>query len=194
MSPLDLGNFFFVVLTFLLAALAFVAISNRKLRNLIGVGFILIGVVAAVVIGVISVMSVRQMPPSISTDKAVRNYYRLINERKYEESWSMLSAKFRDARLRDTKGQYTFTYYQRYWNCVSKAVILESNTKKPMKANALVVVDMLYRLKEGGELYFRDYNIYLAYDEKNNGWLIDGTKVDEVTGSSECIANVERVW
>ena len=104
--------------------------------------------------------------PSSYTDpiQFMRDYFSLINERKYQEAWSKLSDKF--------KKNATYNEYTAYWNTVEKVEITSIEIRAQNNSEAIIYAEIIYHHKEGEPT--TGHTLYkLVKDSAKYSWLID---------------------
>jgi hypothetical protein len=77
----------------------------------------------------------------------VRDYFSLINERRYEEAWSELSTAFKED-LAD-RGGGGYEDYVLFWNSVSNVEIDLIEIRSQSSTQALVYTEILFHFKDG---------------------------------------------
>jgi hypothetical protein len=104
----------------------------------------------------------------ITPDKAVINHYKLIQDRRLDESWQDLSTSFQGSNL--AKG---VSEYKAWWNSVDSVNIGSTEILEisQNKKSATVKADLRYKLRTGREIIDQKKYIYLVWD--NDRWLIN---------------------
>jgi hypothetical protein len=81
----------------------------------------------------------KQQTTEISLDQAIRHYYALIQQERYEESFPMLSSQFKNA-LSVT----TLTRYRDEWESSGAAILLALEPEELEAKRAVYVLDLHY--------------------------------------------------
>jgi serine/threonine-protein kinase len=100
------------------------------------------------------------------SDQAVRNYYQLVNERRYEEAWPTLSSYF--------QAHFSNNSYQDYvtwWNKVEYVEVGQVTVVPHSDIEAVVTAELWYHMKDGRIIKDEHPNIRLGYDTTAGRWL-----------------------
>lgn len=108
----------------------------------------------------------------ISPEQAVRDYYALINQGRYEITWSRLSDHFKDKfNCCNSEGDYDFDEYKRWWSSVARVDIGETRIIEQNGGTATVFAQLSYLMNSGNRI--TDYKPYiqLVFDPITRTWL-----------------------
>ena len=108
--------------------------------------------------------------PSSSVEQFIRTYFQEINNRHYENTWSLLSDAFRASRNSPQNGGYQG--YVDFWNTVDRVEILEVRILEQSDQSAKVFVVANYHYKNGVTTT-GEQNFSLIYDFTRSTWLFD---------------------
>ncbi|BDA75092.1 hypothetical protein RIVM261_032710 [Rivularia sp. IAM M-261] len=99
-------------------------------------------------------------------DKAIKDYYQLINQRQYSEAWTYLSSRFKNL-----KPDNNYNNYKEWWNKVNSVTI--DSIQLVEKDNHTAIVDALlsYSMKDGRKI--DDSSRITLILHSNGKWLID---------------------
>ena len=103
-----------------------------------------------------------------SPTEFLRSYYELIDQRKYEEAWAMLSPSFGSKR--------TFSGYVEWWDSVATVNLLRADTVREAREAATVEATLNYE-KVSGSSPNEDLIFQLKRDKNTNAWQIHFVKV-----------------
>lgn len=103
----------------------------------------------------------------LTSDTALVNHYKSINNRELDKSWNDLSPSFKGSNL--TKG---FQEYIEWWNSVEKVYIGDVRVMKSSDTSSVVKADLSYKLRSGRIMDDKKKYIYLVWTDGK--WLIDG--------------------
>jgi serine/threonine-protein kinase len=112
-----------------------------------------------------------EIPP----EWAVRNYYDLINARRYEEAWSILSVNFKNNEHRNADGSYNFDEYTGWWDRVAQVTVLEAVTIQQSDSYATVEAYIRYLMRDGSTDDDHGFYIQLEWDSTKQAWLFFDT-------------------
>ncbi len=104
-----------------------------------------------------------------SPDTFIRNYYDLVNSRKYPEAWESLSPEFQQGQAR---GYKSFT---EWWNSIDKVNVIEARVVNMQNGTATVDVSVLYFNPDPTPP--ENVRLSLKWDSNRNNWVIDGTEL-----------------
>ncbi|CAN1211772.1 serine/threonine protein kinase [Tumidithrix helvetica PCC 7403] len=104
----------------------------------------------------------------ISPEQGVRDYYGLINERKYDLAWKRLSPKFQ---VNTAKGNDSFLDW---WKQIDKVSIDKIRLVNQTSNSAIVDADLAYYKKSG--VFPETLRITMTWDEPTNTWIFTETK------------------
>jgi serine/threonine-protein kinase len=108
--------------------------------------------------------------PSNSVEQFIRTYFQEINNRNYENTWSLLSDAFKASRNSPQNGGYQG--YVDFWNTVDRVEILEIEILEQSSKSAEVFVVANYHYKNGVTTTGRQ-DFYFIYESTRNTWLFD---------------------
>ena len=107
--------------------------------------------------------------------KFINYYYGLINDRQYEQAWSLLSNDFISRNHNNDAGGYSA--YVDWWNSIS-SVTVSSAESEYQGGNSAKVVTLLRYKKKNSCSYDDKVYFQLIYDQSRDTWLIDATPTD----------------
>jgi hypothetical protein len=99
-------------------------------------------------------------------DKAIQNYYQLINQRQYSEAWGYLSNRFQNI-----KPDNNYNNYEEWWNQVNSVTIDSINVIEKNNNMAIVHASLSYSMKDGRKI--DDPSRITLVLNSNGKWLID---------------------
>ena len=102
----------------------------------------------------------------IGPDQAVRDYYQLVNERRYEQAWSALSSYFQTDFSNDS-----YEDYVTWWDTVEYAEVGSVTVLSRSDMEAVILADLWYHMKDGRTVKDLRPNIKLGYDVTADRWL-----------------------
>jgi hypothetical protein len=105
----------------------------------------------------------------------IMDYYALINNNQYDQSWSLLSDDFKDRNHGNNNGGYSG--YVDWWNTVTSVTVSTSEIRYQSGESAKVIIVLHYEMKNGSAYEDRVY-FQLIYDNSRETWLIDATPTD----------------
>jgi hypothetical protein len=108
-----------------------------------------------------------------SPDQAVRTYFQLVSEQRYDLSWPMLSEAFKQ-RFNCCAPNYNYSGYTDWWNSVNYVEFGNVNTVSQNGDRAVVYAELIYVMNDGRRSA-SDSNPYiqLVYDPAAGGWRFD---------------------
>jgi hypothetical protein len=103
----------------------------------------------------------------IAPDKAIENYYQLINQRQYASAWTVLSPGFQTRRP-----DINYNTYTQWWNSVDFVEIGSIDIIEKSENKAIVNAKLKYLMKNGTQYDDKSgrFTVVLNSDGK---WLID---------------------
>jgi len=107
-------------------------------------------------------------------EQSVRDYYSLINNRHYDQAWSMLSTRFQQACC-SIGGNQPFDVYSNWWETIEKVDVLSAYLQQWDSNPAIVHVSLRMKTKKG-EIIDAFYVFYLIADPDRKVLLIDIVK------------------
>ena len=105
----------------------------------------------------------------------LKRYYGLINDRQYNQAWSLLSEDFKSRNHGNNTGGYSA--YVDWWNTVSKVTVSSAEIKYQGVESAKVIILLHYEMKNNSSYEDKVY-FQLIYDKSSDSWLIDATPTD----------------
>jgi hypothetical protein len=113
------------------------------------------------------------LPAPINTGdpaNTVRTYYQWVDANRYDLTWPMLSAHFKDV-FNCCAPNYNYGGYTDWWNSVDRVEAVDVRTVQQDSGRAVVYMELHYWMKAGGQSIDRGY-IHLVSDPVA-GWLFD---------------------
>jgi serine/threonine protein kinase, bacterial len=107
-------------------------------------------------------------PTKPSPEQAIRDYYSLINDRKYKTAWQNLTPKFQQGRV---GGYTTFTDW---WRTIDQVQINDARLIESKENSAIIDIDMV--LQKGKAPFPETLRMYLVWNESSKQWQINETK------------------
>ena len=104
--------------------------------------------------------------PTIAPDKAIENYYKLINQRQYAWAWTVLSPEFH---MR--KPELNYNIYTQWWDKVNFVEIDSIDITEKSKNKAIVNAKLKYLMKDGTQ--DDDSGRFTLVLNSDGKWLID---------------------
>ena len=110
--------------------------------------------------------------PSNNADPAqfIRDYFSLLNDRRYEEAWSKLSSKYKENTVNNGGGGYN--EYVSFWNTVDKVEIILVEIRSQNNSEVYIYTEIKYYYKAGYTTVGHT-NYKLIKDTSNKSWLVD---------------------
>jgi serine/threonine protein kinase, bacterial len=105
----------------------------------------------------------------MSPEQSVRDYYGLINERKYDLAWKHLSPQFQ---TNTAKGYDSFSDW---WKQIDKVNIATVRVVEKTPNSAVIDADLAYFKKSGG-VFPETLRITMTWDEALGKWVFSETK------------------
>ncbi len=119
----------------------------------------------------ISISEPKPPTPKTTPDKAVREYYELINQRQYEKAWNILTPTFQRI-----KPDNNYTNYIKWWNSVDSVAITSIRIIEQTENKAIVDANIIYTMKNG-RIWTDTSGVFTLILDANGKWLInDKTK------------------
>ena len=107
-------------------------------------------------------------------DEFIREYFQLINQRKYEQTWSMLSTNFKgQPHCCDSNGNevvFDFDSYVKFWNSIEKVEIQNLDTQYWGTTTATIFSNLHYNKKDGTSV---DLQFSFVLTTEGEVWKID---------------------
>ena len=110
---------------------------------------------------------------STTPDQAVKNYYALVSQGRYDLGWSMLTDAFKQ-KFNCCAPNYNYTDYVTWWDSVNTVEIRSVKTVSQTGDHAVVYVEFSYVMNDGRRsALVGDPYIALVYDTSLNMWRFD---------------------
>jgi len=111
--------------------------------------------------------------PSSAPDQAVRTYYQLVSDQRYDQSWQMLSDSFRQT-FNCCAPTYNYSGYVHWWDSVNYVDFGSIRTVSQSQDRAVVYAEMYFVMNTGARsgLDSNPY-IHLVYDPIAGSWRFD---------------------
>jgi hypothetical protein len=110
---------------------------------------------------------------TLGPDKAVEEYYQLINQRQYANAWAFLTPRFQ--RL---KPDNNYNNYEQWWESVDSVKIDSIRLIEKSKSEAVVDAKLKYLMKNGRQ--WDDPSRITLIFNSNGKWLIDDKTKSEI--------------
>ena len=118
-------------------------------------------------------IGVSNVNTSTTPDQAVKNYYALVSEGRYDLGWSMLSDAFKQ-KFNCCAPNYNYTDYVKWWDSVNTVEIRNVKTVSQSGDKAVVYVEFAYVMNDGRRsALIGDPYIALVYNPTLNIWQFD---------------------
>lgn len=114
--------------------------------------------------------------PLSSPDQAVRNYYTLVSQQRYDLTWQLLTDSFKQ-RFNCCAPNYNYSGYVEWWDSVNYVDFGDVRTVSQNGDRAVVYAE-LYWVMNTGVRSGMSSNAYveLVYDSAMGSWRIDDTR------------------
>lgn len=110
---------------------------------------------------------------SSTPDQAVRNYYALVSDGRYDLSWSQLTDSFKQ-KFNCCAPAYNYTDYVAWWDSVNTVELKEVSIISQTGNRAVVYVQMIYVMNDGRRSsVVNDPYIELGYDPTLAAWRFE---------------------
>jgi len=110
---------------------------------------------------------------STTPDQAVKNYYALVSQGRYDLGWSMLTDAFKQ-KFNCCAPNYNYTDYVKWWDSVDTVEFRNVKTVSQTSDHAVVYVEFSYVMNDGRRsALIGDPYIALVYDSTLNTWRFD---------------------
>ncbi len=108
-----------------------------------------------------------------SPEQAVRDYYLFVSQQRYDESWPMLTDRFKQS-FNCCAPNYDYSGYVSWWDSVDQVQFGEIRTVSQSGDRAVVYVELFYVMNTG-QRSSSDANpyIHLVYDSAAGTWRFD---------------------
>lgn len=111
-------------------------------------------------------------------DQAVKNYYALVSQGRYDLGWSMLTDTFKQ-KFNCCAPNYNYTDYVKWWDSVNTVEFGNVKTVSQNGDHAVVYVEMFYVMNDGRRSSLvGDPYIALVYDSTLNSWRFDDKRAN----------------
>jgi len=111
--------------------------------------------------------------PSASPDQAVKDYYALVSQGRYDLGWSMLTDAFKQ-KFNCCAPNYNYTDYVKWWDSVDTVEFRNVKTVSQNGDHAVVYAEFYYVMNDGRRSSLvGDPYIALVYDPSLNMWRFD---------------------
>ncbi len=118
-------------------------------------------------------IGVSNVNTSTTPDQAVKNYYALVSQGRYDLGWSMLTDAFKQ-KFNCCAPNYNYTDYVKWWDSVDTVEIKNVKTVSQSGDKAVVYVEFLYVMNDGRRsALIGDPYIALVYNPTLNLWQFD---------------------
>ncbi len=118
-------------------------------------------------------MGVININTSTTPDQAVKNYYALVSQGRYDLSWSMLTDSFKQ-KFNCCAPTYNYTDYVKWWDSVNTVEFRNVKTVSQNGDRAVVYAEFAYVMNTGERSSLvGDPYIALVYDTSLNTWRFD---------------------
>ncbi len=123
-------------------------------------------------------MGVVNINASTTPDQAVKNYYQLVSQGRYDLGWSMLTDTFKQ-KFNCCAPNYNYTDYVKWWDSVNTVEFGNVKTVSQNGDHAVVYVEMFYVMNDGRRSSLvGDPYIALVYDSTLNMWRFDDKRAN----------------
>lgn len=99
----------------------------------------------------------------------VKNYYQMVNEKKYETTWQKLSKDFTTNKVKND-----YSSYLNWWKSVTKVEVTEVKLISNNKEKAILETNLKYTMKNG-KIAYDKLKMSLIKDREQDDWLIENT-------------------
>ena len=107
---------------------------------------------------------------STAPDQAVKNYYALVSQGRYDLGWSMLTDAFKQ-KFNCCAPNYNYTDYVKWWDSVNTVEFRNVKTVSQNGDKAVVYAEFAYLMNDGRRsALIGDPYIELVYDSALNIW------------------------
>ena len=118
-------------------------------------------------------MGVVNIDTSTMPDQAVKNYYALVSQGRYDLGWSMLTDAFKQ-KFNCCAPNYNYTDYVKWWDSVNTVEFRNVKTVSQNGDKAVVYAEFSYVMNDGRRSSLvGDPYIALVYDSTLNTWRFD---------------------
>ena len=111
------------------------------------------------------------LPSAPAPEQAVREYYQLVGEKRYEASWPRLSDTFKQI-FNCCAPNYDYAGYSEWCDSVNRVEFGEVRTVSQTDDRAVVYAELFYHMNAGGVSRDAEPYIELIYDPVR-GWLFE---------------------
>jgi hypothetical protein len=111
--------------------------------------------------------------PALAPDQAVRSYYQLVSQQRYDITWAMLTDTFKQ-KFNCCAPNYNYTDYVNWWNSVNYVDFGDVRTVSQSGDRAVVYAEVYFVMNTGARSSVdRDPYIALVYDPAMGNWRFD---------------------
>ena len=105
---------------------------------------------------------------SVSSEKALIDYYASVNNRNYEATWKLLSPQYRN------KKSISYSDYTNWWNTVRTVKITRANLSSGNNERTYVDAELQY-VMNSGELKTETVRYLMVWKSDISSWVIEDT-------------------
>lgn len=110
---------------------------------------------------------------SITPDQAVRNYYALVSQGRYDLAWAQLTDNFKQ-KFNCCAPEYNYTDYVQWWDSVNTVELTEVSILSQTGDRAVVYAQLIYLMNDGRRsTVINDPYIELVYDSALANWRFE---------------------
>ena len=110
---------------------------------------------------------------SLTPDQAVRSYYQLVSQKRYDLTWPLLTDAFKQ-KFNCCAPTYNYSGYTSWWNSVSTVELGDVHTVSQSGDRAVVYAQLYYHMNTGERSSVdRQPYIALVYDAATGAWRFD---------------------
>jgi hypothetical protein len=118
-------------------------------------------------------IGVANINASATPDQAVKDYYTLVSQGRYDLGWSMLTDTFKQ-KFNCCAPNYNYTGYVQWWDSVNTVEFGNVKTVSQTGDRAIVYAELYYVMNDGRRSSaVNDPYIALVYDSTLNMWRFD---------------------
>lgn len=108
-----------------------------------------------------------QLPPVLEPGQFIQNYYTAINNRQFDQTWAMLSDRFK--REKNPTGKEA---YAGFWDSIARVEVGLVEVRSLTTDSAVLAATITYTKRDGGMTESR-HTFGLIFDQGKVGWLMD---------------------
>jgi hypothetical protein len=113
-----------------------------------------------------------QPQPNTAPDQAVRAYYDLVSQKRFNETWPMLTDDFKQ-KFNCCAPNYNYTGYVDWWNSVSRVEVGNVRAVSQNGDQAVVYAELYYVMNNGERSSMDDSPYIVLVYEDGLGWRFD---------------------